>query len=47
MSVWAQEENVQWNPSYTFTEVQYPHDTFTQLLGINNGDVVTRDPEID
>ena len=38
MSVWAQEENVQWNPTYTFTEVQYPDDTFTQLLGVNNGD---------
>ncbi len=37
LSVWAQEDF--WTPTvtYSFTEVQYPGDTFTQLLGINNG----------
>ncbi len=38
LSVWAQEDS-NWTPtvSYTFTDVQYSGDTFTQLLGINNG----------
>ena len=38
-SMWAQDETL--NPtSYSFQEVNYPHDTFTQLLGINNEGVI-------
>lgn len=34
-SMWAQDETV--NPTvYSFQEINYPGDTFTQLLGINN-----------
>ena len=42
-SMWAQDASqdaVQPATSYTFHEVNYPGDTFTQLLGINNGGLI-------
>ena len=42
-SLWAQdapEEAVQTTTIYTFEDINYPHDTFTQLLGINNGNQI-------
>lgn len=29
-----------WPPSFSFTSYAYPHDTFTQLLGVNNQGVI-------
>lgn len=38
-SMWAQDDVVT-PTAYTFQEVNYPHDTFTQLLGINNTSLI-------